>query len=350
MAEKWIALIPAYEPDQHLIDLLHEVQQAGLTAVVVDDGSGEAFAEIFRQATKFAFVLTHLENKGKGHALKTGFAYIREHYAGDYVIVTLDADGQHKVSDALKICRAAGQRPDSLILGSRRLKEHVPIRSLFGNTITRLVYQLSTGLKIHDTQTGLRAFSSRLLPEFLGMAGERYEYEMKVLLECAHRNIPIREMDIETIYIDNNLASHFDTLRDSCLVYLEILKFSASSFVGFLVDYLLYSLLLVLTAGLGTNSLWVSNVIARIVSASVNYKINCRLVFKTQNRTAKSALQYFALAAIILLGNTLFLNFLVKVLVFNQYVAKICTEILFFLFSWLVQKHLIFSKRENERE
>lgn len=348
MEKKWIALIPAYKPDKALPDLLREVVQAGFEAVVVDDGSGEDFAEIFRQCSPLAVVLTHPQNRGKGRALKTGFAYIQEHGAPGSVLVTLDADGQHKVCDAKRICQVAGEHPDTLVLGSRRLKEHVPLRSRMGNSITRLVYRLSTGLRVHDTQTGLRAFSLRLLPDFMDIPGERYEYEMNVLLECSRRQIPIREVEIETIYIDNNSASHFDTLRDSCRIYKEILKFSASSLVSFVVDYALYSLLLFLTTGWATAGLWFSNIAARVVSASVNYVINRKLVFKSQSRVAKSALQYFALAAAILIGNTLLLGLLAQGLGMNRYLAKICTEIFFFLISWLVQRLFIFRRREKE--
>ena len=238
-----VALIPAYEPGALLIDLLHDVRQAGFMAIVVDDGSGSAYSEIFAQASLLSVVLTHEANKGKGRALKTGLIYIEEHFKGDYVVVTLDADGQHRVSDAIRACEAARKAPGTLVLGSRSLGENIPVRSRFGNTVTRCVYSLSTGLHVHDTQTGLRAFSSSLIPFLVSVAGERYEYEMNVLLECPRRRIPIKEIGIATIYIDNNSTSHFDAIKDSYRVYKEIVKFSASSFIGFLVDYGAYSLM-----------------------------------------------------------------------------------------------------------
>lgn len=347
--KKQIALIPAYEPDQMLPALLCEIRAAGFEAVLVDDGSGSAYAGIFRECAGYAAVLTHTENKGKGRALKTGLEYINRHFDGGYTVVTLDADGQHRVADAQKVCETAREHPDSLILGSRKLNKRTPARSKFGNMITRLVYRLSTGLRVKDTQTGLRAFDSRLVPTFLEISGERYEYEMNVLLECARRKIPILETEIETIYYNNNAASHFDTLRDSCRVYREILKFSASSFAGFLVDYGLYSLFSFLTASWGSAGLWVSNIAARVVSASVNYLINRKLVFKSKKNAAKSALQYFLLAAAILAGNTLMLNFLAGNLGINRFAAKICTEILFFVVSWLIQRFLIFRGKDRDK-
>ena len=341
-----IALIPAYEPGSLLIDLLHNVCNAGLTAIVIDDGSGEAFLDIFKQAAKLAVVLTHPENYGKGRAIKTGLRYIEKHFSDDYTVVTMDADGQHQVSDAVRICEAAERRPDALILGSRELRKNVPLRSRFGNTVTRCVYSVSTKLHVHDTQTGLRAFNAALIPFLLNIRGERYEYEMNVLLEFARMKIPIEEIEISTIYIDNNAGSHFDTVKDSYRVYKEIIKFSASSLVSFLVDYGLYSLLTVLTVGLGTTvSLTVSNVTARVISASANYTINRKIVFKSKKSIGKSALQYFALASAILVGNTFVLSMLTEQLGMNRYAAKLLTELIFFSLSWLVQRFFIFRKK-----
>ena len=141
--------------------------------------------------------------------------------------------------------------------------------------MTRAVYRISTGLKVHDTQTGLRAFDGTLIDKMLSIRGDRYEYEMNVLLDLARSRIPIKEMEIETIYLNNNAASHFNPLRDSFRVYKEILKFSASSFIGFLVDYVLYTVLLLITG-----KLMLSNVCARVVSASVNFTINRRNLFR----------------------------------------------------------------------
>ena len=342
-----IALIPAYEPEFLLLNLLYKVQNAGLTAIVVDDGSGPSFSNIFGQMAELATVLTHPKNYGKGRAIKTGLQYIEKHFSDGYTVVTMDADGQHQVSDAIRICEEAERQPDTLILGSRRLRENVPLRSRVGNTVTRCVYSISTKVHVHDTQTGLRAFSAALLPSLLDIAGERYEYEMNVLLEFARRKIPIEETTISTIYIDNNTGSHFDTVKDSCRVYKEIIKFSVSSLISFLVDYSLYSLLIVLTGGLGvTTGLTVSNVTARIISASVNYTINRKLVFKSEKSVWKSAVQYFILAAAILAGNTLVLGMLVGLMGINQYGAKLLTELLFFIISWLMQRFFIFRKKE----
>ncbi|HIZ56602.1 MAG TPA: bifunctional glycosyltransferase family 2/GtrA family protein [Firmicutes bacterium] len=340
MQGRYVALIPAYQPTIFLTDLVQELNSSGLLVVLVDDGSGEAYKTLFNRCAQYAKVLHHTENAGKGRALKTGLSYILENYGAEKIAVTVDADGQHRVEDAVALCRTAEENPGVLILGSRDLKRNVPLRSRFGNTVTRWIYRISTGLNVHDTQTGLRAFSISMVPILLSIPGERYEYEMNVLLYCAREKIKIKEQTIDTIYIDNNSASHFDTLRDSARIYREILKFSVSSLIGFLVDYGIYSLLLFMTG-----HLLLSNIGARVISASVNFTLNRRFVFKNKENIAKAAIKYFLLAVIILIGNTAVLELLVTFCGIHQMLAKIATETIFFLFSWIVQRLIIFRKR-----
>ena len=347
---KQIALIPAYEPGQTLLPLLRALREAGFTVVVVDDGSGPAYASVFDEAGSLASVCSYFPNRGKGSALKTGFAWIEDHYGLDAVVVTLDSDGQHSVSDAVRVWQEAAAHPEALTLGVRRFGRGTPLRSRFGNTVTRLVYRLSTHQRVSDTQTGLRAFHMSMLPFFSGVEGDRYEYEMNVLLECPRWRIPIREVPIETIYLDRNSGSHFRTIRDSALVYGHFLRFAASSFTGFVVDYSLYSLLVWALAGLGPASVPVSNVTARVVSAGTNFAINKRFVFKNRDSVVKTGAQYFLLAACILAGNTLLLSFLVNTLGFNKYAAKIVTEVTFFTLSFLGQRFWIFRGRQPKKE
>ena len=340
--KKFIALVPAYEPEDLMIGLLMHLSDNEFETIVIDDGSGEGFASLFESAKQYATVLTHPQNKGKGCAIKTGLSYIEAKYGKECIVVTVDADGQHKVEDAKKLCQLVSESPNTLYLGSRRLEGKIPLRSRFGNSMTRLVYRLSTGLKVHDTQTGLRAFDGELISKMLEIRGERYEYEMNVLLDLARDHTPINEMEIETIYLNNNAASHFNPLRDSFRVYKEILKFSASSFIGFLVDYLLYAILLLISG-----NLLLSNVCARIVSASVNFTINRKFVFKSDKSLLRSAVGYFLLAAAILIGNTAVLSVLTSICSINGMLAKIITEIMFFVISWSTQRFIIFKKRKK---
>ena len=363
MRNRYIALIPAYEPDEKLKKLADELAERGFDIVVVDDGSGPDHAELFEALSQNATVLTHAVNRGKGAALKTGLSYINKYMAytesvltpagaetvsgRDAVIVTVDADGQHLPDDVLRVAEISAQRRDALVLGSRALSEDIPVRSRFGNTITRHVYSAATGVHVHDTQTGLRAFHRSLIPRLLQIEGDRYEYEINMLMQLAAEGVPIIEERIETVYEDNNSGSHFRTVRDSFRVYKEILKFSASSLASFAIDYGMYALLLAATGAAGiANSLVISNIGARLVSGTANYMMNRKLVFRSRTGFAKSAAQYFLLAAFILAGNTIVLSTLAGTLGINRFAAKLITEVIFFAISWTVQKYVIFFREE----
>ena len=276
------------------------------------------------------------KNKGKGAALKTGLEYIKQTFAVPYIVVTADADGQHLPQDILLVCEKAESKIGSLILGSRIIGKNAPLRSRIGNGITRLIFCISTGTAIYDTQTGLRAFSNGLTDYMLSIEGERYEYEMNVLLNLRQYNISVEEVSIQTVYLDNNSSSHFNLIKDSFKIYREILKFSASSLLSFVIDYGLFCILMLLT---GMTVL--SNVLARIASASVNFSLNRNFVFGSRENILKSAVKYFLLAVVVLVFNTCILKLLILAGV-QHMVAKIITETVMFFFSWTVQRLFIF--------
>lgn len=344
-----IALIPAYNPEACLIQVIQQLKEKGFWILVVDDGSTGEHKEIFKEIDDAGsvLILTHTKNKGKGSALKTGLTYIQKYIAENYIVVTLDADGQHRPKDVEMVYKAAQKHLGYLILGSRKIQKETPLKSRLGNQITRMVYALTTGVSIYDTQTGLRAFDHTILPELLAIPGERYEYEMNVLLVCSRKKIPMKEIGIETIYINDNAGSHFNPLKDSCRIYKEILKFSASSLVSFFLDYGIYSLLLWITGGFSKSiSLFLSNVTARILSGYFNYQVNRNLVFQEKTNSGRTAVQYVLLAAGILAGNTLLLEVLVH-FGMNQYIGKLCTELIFFFISWFVQRTFIFRRQRR---
>ena len=112
------------------------------------------------------------------------------------------------------------------MIGSRAFVGEVPLRSRFGNTVTRGVYHLVSGVKVQDTQTGLRGFDRSLLEWLLSIPGERYEYEMNVLMSAARDKIQIGEVPIETVYEGKNESSHFRPIHDSVKIYKEIFRFA----------------------------------------------------------------------------------------------------------------------------
>ena len=220
-----IFIIPSYEPTEKLLIVTNEIlKHNDINLIVVNDGSNKSYDTIFSQLDKRIVLLGYDVNMGKGYALKHAFKYVQDKYQDDYVVVTLDSDGQHDVGDAINLCEYAINHPDTLVLGKRLRKKNVPLRSRFGNEITRLVFRLSSGVDIYDTQTGLRAFTNKLMPKMKEVPGNRFEYEMNVLTTFARKHIPMQEIEIKTIYENNNKGSHFHAIKDSYLIYKNILK------------------------------------------------------------------------------------------------------------------------------
>ena len=221
---KRIALIPAYMPDEKLIAIVRQLYEAGFEIIIVNDGSSDDCTKVFEESSRYAKVLCHEKNQGKGKALKTGLKFINSVYEAPYTIVTVDADGQHRIEDVIRVAQASEQNRSCLILGSRKMEGKVPFKSLAGNAITRFVYRLSTGISVYDTQTGLRAFSDKLILRLIDIDGSRYEYEMNMLTALPGEGVEIKEVWISTVYIDDNKSSHFNAVKDSFLIYRGLLS------------------------------------------------------------------------------------------------------------------------------
>ena len=221
-----IVVIPAYRPDAALPQLVSELAAAPLFLVVVDDGSGPAYEPVFAALRHPAVtLLRHETNRGKGAALRTAFRWIAEHRPDARGIVTADADGQHAAPDILAVVAALAAEPEALHLGSRPLDgPGVPLRSRLGNLPMRWFFRLCTGLRLADTQTGLRGFPASLAPWFAALPGDRYEFELSMLLAAARLGCPIREHPIQALYRPGNAGSHFRPLRDSWRVWKALFR------------------------------------------------------------------------------------------------------------------------------
>lgn len=343
---KTALIVPAYKPTEDMIPMLERfASDEGYVPVVVNDGSGETFEEIFEHIPEGCILLKHEVNRGKGAALKTAIAYVLENLPECEIAVTADADGQHCYEDIRMVADSAIAYPNTLVLGSRAFDGEVPLRSRLGNSITRQVFAIASGVKLRDTQTGLRAFSRNQMPALLEIPGERYEYEINMLLYMAQEGIAIREETIRTIYINDNAASHFNPVKDSIKIYMCIFKFIASSLIGFCVDYAMVLLLSALTVGLGAErSLLISVMGARVVSASVNFIINKKVVFKSRGSWKSELSKYAGLALFILAANYLLLRLLTINLNMPIAIAKIIVEIALFALSFVAQGKFVYRR------
>ena len=210
-------LIPAYQPDGRLVRLVEALRGDFPRIVVVDDGSTEGLQALDAVRGLVEVLLRHDVNRGKGAALRTGFAWIREHLPDVAGTVTADADGQHSPEDIRRVAEATVGRKGGLVLGVRAFEGQVPFRSRFGNWWTRMLFRLLTGLSLRDTQSGLRGIPADMLERMLAMRGDRYEYETRMLADARHHAEPPLQIPIRTVYINGNRSSHYRPFRDTLL-------------------------------------------------------------------------------------------------------------------------------------
>lgn len=338
-------LIPAFQPDHHLSDLVTLLRHEGFDRIlVVDDGSDSACRPVFQAAEAAgALVLRHATNLGKGRALKTGLNEALVRGLAENGIITADADGQHTVEDIARIGGAMAEHPGALVLGVRAFAGDVPLKSRIGNGLTRAAFSLIHGGRLRDTQTGLRGLPTRRLPLFLALAGERYEYEMNMLLEARPQGIPLVQVPIATIYIEGNRRSHYRPLQDSLRIFLLLLRFTASSLASAAVDYAVFALMHLLLP----TTLLVDVVAARVASSAVNFQLNRRLVFRSTEKPAAAMVRYYALAAAILLAGYLLIRFLYLGLGLNVFLAKLISDVLLYTVSFLVQREFVYKRRRR---
>ena len=211
-----IVVIPAFEPDSRLPQLIGRLKTDFRDFIVVDDGSHAATA-IFDclRGVGGVTLLVHDRNRGKGAALKTAFAEVLRSFPDATGVVTVDADGQHLPEDVIRIAESLSVNPDRLTLGVRTFGPGIPFRSKLGNLWTLGEFHLLTGHSVRDTQSGLRGIPRKLLPTLLEIPGDRYDYEIRMLVRAVRQLDGIVQVPITTVYERGNATSHFRPLADT---------------------------------------------------------------------------------------------------------------------------------------
>jgi glycosyltransferase involved in cell wall biosynthesis len=336
-------LIPALNPSSTLLQLLADLLRQGFgSVVIVDDGSSNDFQTVFKSAADSgAVVIRHPINLGKGEALKTAFRYAQKHEFK--AVVTVDADGQHSASDAARITRRVlTEKLSVCVLGVRTFKNNVPLRSKFGNVMTRNVVRAFSSLSVSDTQTGLRGFSANLLPKLCEVKGHRYEFEMQILLYLARSKVPLFEVPIDTIYIDNNSSSHFRPVIDSLKIYWVLFRDIFISLSSFGIDIAIFTLFHALT-----DNVLFSTYVARLISGAYNFLGSRIFVFKTvgNSQMKQELVQYIFLAIALATASGNLVHALEQYSGWNVVACKIFIDLMLYSVSFLVRRLMIFKEK-----
>jgi putative flippase GtrA len=337
-----IVLIPAYEPDDRMLELVEALDAEGCRMVVVDDGSGANAAALFADVERHGVEVLHqAQNTGKAAALRRGLTHIAARWPGEDV-VTADSDGQHRPADIAAVAEATSGG-EALVLGGRAFSGDVPLRSRFGNAVSRALFRMSGG-DLHDTQTGLRGIPASRIPEVLAVAGERFAWEMNVLLDFTRRRVPIREVPIETVYLDENAASHFRPVRDSLAVLRPLLRYVLVSLGSFVLDVAALQALYAVSG-----ELLLSAIGARVVSAAMNFALNRTIVFRAHGTTGlrRQLVRYLLLACTLLAGGYLGMSLLIAWGV-PMLAAKIIADCAAYICGFMLQQGYVFAHRAGD--
>ena len=215
-------VIPAYQAAATLPRVLRDIRSTlpGARVIVVDDGSPDATAVAARDLADWTIRLP--ENRGKGAALRAGFREVLR--SDDTIVITLDADGQHDPAYAPQLI-AALDGCDMVIGARARPGSAMPLRRRLTNAMASLAIARVTGVRLHDTQSGYRAFRREVL-ERVCAQGDRYEFETDFLIRAAQAGFRVHNAVVPTVY---GPESHFRGVSDSARIVRTIWSYRGTN-------------------------------------------------------------------------------------------------------------------------
>jgi glycosyltransferase involved in cell wall biosynthesis len=211
MTERVMVLIPAYNAAKSVGDVVRASKEIVRDVVVVNDGSRDDTASVARAAG--ADVVDHPQNRGKGGALKTGFAHAIKN--GYDVVVTLDADGQHLPREIPKFLKSREETKADLIIGGRShlFGEMLPRRRL-ANRFSAWSIAKASGTKVTDSQSGFRLYSANLLRN-VRLRTEGFDLESEVIVRAGVGGFKVLTIPIDLGFVDGISTSHYKPLKDT---------------------------------------------------------------------------------------------------------------------------------------
>lgn len=219
-------IIPTYNNATTIAAVIRDVIKYTTAVLVINDGSNDGTAQI---ASSFPHIRTwgYEKNRGKGFAIRNGFALARE--AGFDYAITIDSDGQHHAKDLPAFLDQLEKEKDAIIIGERDLNQaNVPGKSSFGNRFSNFWFKVETGITLEDTQSGYRLYPLRPL-EKIRFRSIKYEFEVEVIVRAAWAGVKVYAIPVSVYYPPKEeRVSHFrpwkDTMRISLLNTLLVLE------------------------------------------------------------------------------------------------------------------------------
>ncbi len=343
-------VIPAYQPPANFTNTIDRLRKAGFASiVVVDDGSGTEYSEIFTQIEHWGCtVLRHNKNMGKGAALKTAFSYLAC-LPHPPAIITMDCDKPHPSESVRAVADALKTRPHSIVLGCRNVSTALPRRAQITTKMLSAALHFLYGMRLPDVQSGLLGIPSRMLTALSSLKMERFEYELSILLCARKQGLELVTVPIQAMH-SPEAASYFHTVSDSLRVMALLLKgmaqYGAAAALSTVIDVSIYCIFvklllkpLPLAARIAGAAL-----LARAVSSFVNYLCNRRLPYM-QNLDLHTTLpRYYLLWTAQLLSSVGGVYLGCLLLHLDETLAKLAVDLILAGLSYQIQLRWVFAK------
>lgn len=353
--EELSIVLPSLNPDKKFDAVVKGLLAGGFkNIVIVDDGSDKERKFFFEAAAAHpqCHLCVHPVNRGKGAALKTAFRYVLANLPDVKGVITIDGDGQHLLPDIIACGEKMLALEDKVVLGCRDFdKPGIPPRSVAGNKTTSRLFRFCCGIRLSDTQTGLRAIPRQYLERFCGIEGERFEYETNMLLQMKRMGIGFAEQPIETVYDPEDYGSHYNAVRDSWRIFKVMFKFLVSSLSSLLVDMgLFYLVMRFFASRLGPYAELAATAAARACSSFFNFNANQKVVFNNRGSYRRALLRYYCLCVPQMLVSaglvTLINHLLGNTAPIIATLIKLAVDTMLFFVSYTIQREWVFASQK----
>jgi len=215
---KTCILIPSYNEEFTIGEVVKKLKSNGLEVIVIDDGSTDETQKVASEAG--AIVMRHVKNMGKGVSLKEGFDFVLRMTNFDSIVI-MDGDGQHSPDDVPALIKHAEEKEGDIIVGNRMTYvKNMPFIRLATNRFMSFLLSLMCKQHIPDTQCGFRLIKREVL-EQLNLETKKYDLDSEILIKASKKKFKIASVPVKTIYKDELSSIHpvKDSLRFIALIF-----------------------------------------------------------------------------------------------------------------------------------
>ncbi|BAW31034.1 MAG TPA: glycosyltransferase family 2 protein [Methanothermobacter sp.] len=196
-------IVPVYNEEGTIIQVINDLMDRGYDIIIVDDGSTDSTPYLLQRFKDDNIkIYRHVINRGLGAALRTGIEAALSRKTS--YIVTFDADGQHDPDDIEKVCKPLIDDKADAVIGKRNFSE-MPLSRNIGNFIMNIITLIFYGIKVSDSQSGLRAFT-RTAASKIKINDRGYGVSSEIISEIKRRGLRLKEVPIKTIYTPETIS------------------------------------------------------------------------------------------------------------------------------------------------